>query len=261
MSIWLVSKCVTFAVRLARRYAYDLHSRFWDLYLTKFIPFPYDNNSMAYYIIRILYVSEPEPDTETYAWNETAPEPRDNIKRANISKHIRSYVFVAWFSDLFVAIRIYSLACLYNLKANRNRFSKYFEVYMILKDDCTERSLLAIEVWSAEVETCNLILFHPPLRLSIFYRSRDQPRPGSFLKKREEPGNEVGSLPRELLSNLASSFENTPPGVGEDLHWNEGLSKQHDKTHDINDILLNHRRPNLWMSYIFWIFNRYNILK
>ena len=39
--------------------------------------------------------------------------------------------------------------------------------------------------------------------------------------------------PRELLSNLASSFENTPPG-GEDLHWNEGLSKQHDKTHDIN---------------------------
>ena len=35
-------------------------------------------------------------------------------------------------------------------------------------------------------------LFHPPLRLSIFYGSRDQPRPGSFLKKREEPGNEVG---------------------------------------------------------------------
>ena len=34
-------------------------------------------------------------------------------------------------------------------------------------------------------------LFHPPLRLSIFYGSRDQPRPGSFLKKREEPGNEV----------------------------------------------------------------------
>ena len=34
-------------------------------------------------------------------------------------------------------------------------------------------------------------LFHPPLRLSIFYVSRDQPRPGSFLKKREEPGNEV----------------------------------------------------------------------
>jgi hypothetical protein len=40
-------------------------------------------------------------------------------------------------------------------------------------------------------------------------------------------------LPRELLSNLASSFENNPAG-GEDLHWNEGLSKQHDKTHDIN---------------------------
>jgi hypothetical protein len=28
---------------------YDLHSRFCDLYLTKFIPFPYDNNSMTYY--------------------------------------------------------------------------------------------------------------------------------------------------------------------------------------------------------------------
>jgi hypothetical protein len=145
--------------------------------------------TIQWHIIRILYVSE--PDTETYAWNEIAPEPRDN-KRANISKHIRSYVFVAWFSDLFVAIRIYSLTCLYNLKANRNQFSKYFEVYMILKDDCTERSLLAIKVWSAEVETCNLILFHPPLRLSIFYWSRDQPRPGSYLEKREEPGNEVG---------------------------------------------------------------------
>jgi hypothetical protein len=130
--------------------------------------------TIQWHIIRILHVSEPEPDTETYAWNETAPEPRDN-KRANISKHIRSwlYVFVAWFSDLFVALRIYSLAFLYNLKTNRNQFSKYFEVYMILKDDCTERSLLAIEVWSAEVETCNLVLFHPPLRLSIFYGSGD----------------------------------------------------------------------------------------
>ena len=146
--------------------------------------------TIRWHIVRILYVSEPEPGTETYAWNETAPEPRDN-KRPNISKHIRSYVFVVWFSDLFVALRICSLACLYDLKANRNQFSKYFEVYMILKDDCTERSLLAIEVWSAEVETCNLILFHPPLRLSIFYGSRDQPRPGSYLKKREEPGNEV----------------------------------------------------------------------
>jgi hypothetical protein len=34
---------------------------------------------------------------------------------------------------------------------------------MILKDGCTERSFLATEVWSAEVETCNLILFHPLL--------------------------------------------------------------------------------------------------
>jgi hypothetical protein len=110
----------------------------------------------------------------TYAWNhwnETAPEPRGQIFHS-----IRSYVFVAWFPDLSVAIRIYSLACLYNLKANRNQFSKYFEVYMILKDDCTKPPLLAIEVWSAEVETCNMRLFQPPLRLSNFYGSRDQPR-------------------------------------------------------------------------------------
>jgi hypothetical protein len=74
-----------------------------------------------------------------------------------------TFPLFACFSDLSVAIGIYSLACLYNLKANRNQFSKYFEVYMILKDDCTERPLLAIEVWSAEVETCNLRLFHPLL--------------------------------------------------------------------------------------------------
>jgi hypothetical protein len=49
------------------------------------------------------------------------------------------------------------------------------------------------------VETCNLILFHPPLRLSIFYWSRDQPRPGSYLKKREEPGNEVGPAPARVF--------------------------------------------------------------
>ena len=66
---------------------------------------------------------------------------------------------------------------------------------MILKDDCTERPLLAIEVRSAEVETCNMRLFHPPLGLSIFYGSRDQLRPGSLLHKRKEPGNEVGILP------------------------------------------------------------------
>ena len=35
-------------------------------------------------------------------------------------------------------------------------------------------------------------LFPYPLRQSIFYGTRDQPQPGSFLHKREEPGNEVG---------------------------------------------------------------------
>ena len=34
-------------------------------------------------------------------------------------------------------------------------------------------------------------LFHPPLRISICYGSRDQLRPGSLLHKRKEPGNEV----------------------------------------------------------------------
>jgi hypothetical protein len=111
--------------------------------------------------------------------------------KGQIFQSIRSYGFVVWFPDLSVAIRICILACLYNLKANRNQFSKYFEVCMILKDHCTERPLLAIEVWSAEVEACNMRLFHPPLRLSIFYGSRDQLRPGSLLHKRKEPWNEV----------------------------------------------------------------------
>ena len=42
------------------------------------------------------------------------------------------------------------------------------------------------------------------------------------------------SLPRERLSNLASSFENTPSG-GRSCNGMRGLSKQHDKTHNIND--------------------------
>jgi hypothetical protein len=117
MCIWLVSKCVTFVIRWQGAKTY---SRFWDICLPKFMPFPYDNNSLAYYknIINIWTRAR----TETCAWNETAPEPREN-KRANISKHIRSYVFVAWFPDLSVAIRICILACLYNLKANRNQFT------------------------------------------------------------------------------------------------------------------------------------------
>ena len=68
---------------------------------------------------------------------------------------------------------------------------------MILEDeldDFTERPLLAIEVRSAEVETCNMRLFHPPLGLSIFYGSRDQLRPGSLLPKSKEPGNEVAHI-------------------------------------------------------------------
>jgi hypothetical protein len=88
--------------------------------------------------------------------------------KGQIFQSIRSYVFVAWFPDLSVAIRICILACLYNWKANRNQFSKYFEVYMILKDDCTERPLHAIEVRSAEVETCNMRLCIPLLGYQFF---------------------------------------------------------------------------------------------
>jgi hypothetical protein len=45
------------------------------------------------------------------------------------------------------------------------------------------------------VETCNMRPFHPPLRLSIFYGSRDQRPPGSLLPKSKYPGNEVAILP------------------------------------------------------------------
>ena len=46
-------------------------------------------------------------------------------------------------------------------------------------------SLLAIEVYSAEVEPPH------PLRQSIFWEPRDQLLPRSFLHKGKEPGNEV----------------------------------------------------------------------
>jgi hypothetical protein len=93
--------------------------------------------------------------------------PNPVLFQSQIFQSKRSYVFVAWFPDMSVAIRICILACLCNLNANRNQFSKYFEVYMILKDDCTEQPLLAIEVWNAEVETCIMRLFHPPLGLQF----------------------------------------------------------------------------------------------
>jgi hypothetical protein len=37
--------------------------------------------------------------------------------------------------------------------------------------------------------------FHPPLRLSIFYGSRDQRPPGSLLPKSKYTGNEVAVRP------------------------------------------------------------------
>jgi hypothetical protein len=59
-----------------------------------------------------------------------------------------------------------------------------------------EHSLLAIEVLSAEVEACNMILSLHPLRQLIFRDPRDQLRPGTFYHKREEPGKEVGNYLR-----------------------------------------------------------------
>jgi hypothetical protein len=58
-------------------------------------------------------------------------------------------------------------------------------------------------------------------------------------------------LPRERLSNLASSFENTQPGGGEDLHWNEGLSKQHEIMEMITLSYVFHNKQILNRSY-FW---------
>jgi hypothetical protein len=49
-----------------------------------------------------------------------------------------------------------------------------------------------------------MTLFHPPLRLSIFYGSRDQLRPGSFLHKREEPKNEVAIIIPHILIYMAA---------------------------------------------------------
>ena len=97
-----------------------------------------------------------------------------------------------------VAIRICLLACLYNLKANRNQFNKYFEVYMILKDDCTEQlqnghslqSKCEMRKWKHVL--CDFSIPPPPCPwATIFYGSRDQRPPGSLLHKRKEPGNEV----------------------------------------------------------------------
>jgi hypothetical protein len=109
---------------------------------------PYDNNSMAYYknIINIWTRYR----NVRVKWN-CARNPETIKWQIFPSIYDHTFPLLAWFSDLSVAIGIYSLACLYNLKANRNQFTKYFEVYMILKDDCTERPLLAIEVWSGNM--------------------------------------------------------------------------------------------------------------
>jgi hypothetical protein len=49
---------------------------------------------------------------------------RPNLERIKeqIFQSIRPYVFITLFPDLSVATKVCSLACLYNLKANRDQF-------------------------------------------------------------------------------------------------------------------------------------------
>jgi hypothetical protein len=184
--------------------------RFWDLYFTKFIPFPFHMTTIQLHIIRILQISEPEPGQKrTCEMKILRPNP-ERILKTQIFQTIRSYVFVAWFPDLSVTIRICILPCLYNLKRQTETNLARILKYMILKDYCTERPLLAIEVWSAEVETCNMRPFHPPLRQPIFYGSRDQRPPGSLLPKSKYPGNEVAKTSEnsKLRKAILSAFYN-----------------------------------------------------
>jgi hypothetical protein len=50
---------------------------------------------------------------------------------------MRSYVFIPWFSDVSVTIKI-DLACFYAFMQTKTKFSKYCKVYMILSVDSTE---------------------------------------------------------------------------------------------------------------------------
>jgi hypothetical protein len=98
---------------------------------------------MAYYKNIITYLNQSQIQKRTRGM-KLRPNP-ETIK-GQIFPSIYGHTFSLLDFLTCLLLRIYSLACLYNLKANGKQFSKYFEVYMILKDDCTERSLLAIEV-------------------------------------------------------------------------------------------------------------------
>ena len=54
-------------------------------------------------------------------------------------------------------------------------------------------------------------LFHPPLRLSIFYGSRDQLRPGSFLHKKNESGNEVALSSYAKIELFSQVYDTRQP--------------------------------------------------
>jgi hypothetical protein len=99
---WLIKQVLVKTKKCSRDSSVDskkfcqslLRPLFYKIYT---VSFPYDNNSMAYYknIVNIWTRAR----TETYVWNENiAPEPRENIKNANISNHtvIRFRCLISW---------------------------------------------------------------------------------------------------------------------------------------------------------------------
>jgi hypothetical protein len=72
-------------------------------------------------------------------------------------------------------------------------------------------------------------LFHPPLRLSILYGSRDQLRPGSFLHKRKEPGNEVA-----IATVCVLALWQVSPNYACIVSSNDGLHIVHATITDLN---------------------------
>ena len=137
-------------------------------------------HSLAYYK-NIIYIWT---RTETYVWNETAPKQI----RGQIFQSIWSFVFVACFRCCCYKNLHFSIFV--NLKANRNQFRSILKyiwfLKMIVQNSHSLQSKCEVQRWKHVIRDFSI----PLLRLSIFYGSRDQHRPGFFLHKR----NEVGTL-------------------------------------------------------------------
>ena len=191
MSIWLVTSVQMCNVCCKTTKALRPTQSLVRPLFNKFIPFHI--TTIQWHIIRIFYSKYLNPRQNRNVrvkWNCA------ENKRANISKHtiIRFRCLISW---LVRSIRIYSLAGLYNLKANKTNFyffSKYFEVYMIQKDDSSGghslQSKCEVRKWKHVI--WDQRLSHPPDRLSILYGSRDQPQPGYFLQP-ERRGKSLGT--------------------------------------------------------------------